>query len=184
MITTAQNIRTGLIRNHSVAYESGGSVCGFGRLGTGKHNSRDNGEISIAYSRWAGMINRCYNKGIDSYKSYGAKGVTVCDEWRDFQAFAKWFYQNYRHGLELDKDIKVDGNKVYGPETCVFASREENQSAIKRGESFIIKSPIGDLIEGVNLSKFCADNGLDCGNMSKVLRGIRLQHKGWSTASE
>src|SRR5215472_7283993 len=30
---------------------------------------------------------RCYNPKSDRYRNYGAKGVTVCDRWQDFQNF-------------------------------------------------------------------------------------------------
>lgn len=35
------------------------------------------------YSAWASMINRCHSKGNHAYKYYGAKGIKVCDRWRN-----------------------------------------------------------------------------------------------------
>ena len=37
------------------------------------------------YRIWAGMLNRCRNKNVKSYKHYGAKGVRVCKEWHKFE---------------------------------------------------------------------------------------------------
>ena len=54
------------------------------------------------------------------------KDVTVCEEWHNFQNFAKWFEDNYVEGFELDKDILVKGNKIYSPETCCFVPKEIN----------------------------------------------------------
>lgn len=39
-------------------------------------------EYRKTYQVWHSMIRRCYNMRCESYKSYGAKGVTVCDRWR------------------------------------------------------------------------------------------------------
>jgi len=54
----------------------------------------------------------------------------VCEEWRNFQNFAKWFEKNYKNEImekwQLDKDILVKRNKVYSPETCAFVPREIN----------------------------------------------------------
>lgn len=76
---------------------------------------------------WRAIISRCYNKNDISYCRYGAKGVVVCDEWRnDFMAFYKWAIENgWQKGLQIDKDIKGDG-KLYSPGTCIFVTRQQN----------------------------------------------------------
>ena len=74
------------------------------------------------YRVWQNMKNRCYNKNVRSYRDYGAKGVTVCDEWlHDFFAFSNWAYANgYDPEAEYGKctidRIDVSGN--YCPENC------------------------------------------------------------------
>ena len=43
------------------------------------------------YREWGYMKNRCYNPNSDSYKYYGARGIIICDEWKDdFMAFYNW----------------------------------------------------------------------------------------------
>ena len=73
------------------------------------------------------MISRCYNDKNQAYGSYGAKGVIVCDEWRnDYYLFEKWALSNgYVRGLELDKDIKGN-SKLYSPQTCLWVSKRKN----------------------------------------------------------
>lgn len=40
------------------------------------------------YKIWKGMKKRCLNKNDHSYNNYGARGITVCNEWaNDFQRF-------------------------------------------------------------------------------------------------
>ena len=71
---------------------------------------------------------RCYNQKTKSYLNYGAKGVTMCDVWlKSPIAFIEWALENgWAQGKEIDKDIKVSGNKVYSPETCLVVDKTTN----------------------------------------------------------
>lgn len=78
------------------------------------------------------MKSRCYYVDDDHYPFYGAKGVTICDEWlNDFISFYNWCMENgYKRGLQIDKDIKakelgVEPN-LYSPERCMFVTSKEN----------------------------------------------------------
>jgi len=83
---------------------------------------------------WRAMIARCYNQKNPSYKTYGAKGITVCERWKRFDYFLedvttiKGFDQELinKGKLVLDKDIINRDAKIYSPETCCFVSRSEN----------------------------------------------------------
>ena len=44
----------------------------------------------------------------------------MCDEWKRYSNFKRWFDENYTPKYDLDKDILVKGNKVYSPDTCCF----------------------------------------------------------------
>ena len=73
------------------------------------------------------MINRCYNKKISKYKNYGARGISVCDEWLDkengFINFYNWAMNNgYQDGLTIERK-NVDSN--YCPENCCWISSEK-----------------------------------------------------------
>jgi hypothetical protein len=39
------------------------------------------------YRVWSGMIQRCLNPDSKHFPMYGARGITVCNRWRDFSAF-------------------------------------------------------------------------------------------------
>jgi len=77
------------------------------------------------YSIWAGIKRRCFNEHENSYKDYGARGISVCEEWRDNPAaFVLWAMTNgYQDGLEIDR-INNDGN--YDPINCRFVSKKQN----------------------------------------------------------
>lgn len=73
------------------------------------------------YQTWHSMLNRCYNeKHLRRQPAY--LGCSVCGEWHKFSVFKAWMIKQDWEGKELDKDLLVQGNKVYGPETCVFVS--------------------------------------------------------------
>lgn len=78
------------------------------------------------YRVWANMLKRCYSANYQkNSKTY--QGCTVVPEWHVFSSFRAWMYGQDWIGLELDKDILLPGNKVYGPDTCVFISGRLNK---------------------------------------------------------
>ena len=80
------------------------------------------------YYTWHGMIQRCYDKKFqEKHPTY--TGCTVCDEWKTFSNFQKWFTNpanGYKEGYHLDKDILIKRNKIYSPQTCCFVPSEIN----------------------------------------------------------
>lgn len=94
------------------------------------------------YARWSDMITRCYSTRFKNRnKTY--KDCAVCDEWLTFSTFSGWMITQDWRGKELDKDVLVQGNKIYSPETCLFVSKEVNSLLIKN------RSSRGDLMIGV-----------------------------------
>ena len=70
------------------------------------------------------MLNRCRNKNMERYRAYGARGISVCDEWHKYPAFYEWAMANgYRNDLTIDR-IDVDGN--YEPANCQWITMVEN----------------------------------------------------------
>ena len=71
------------------------------------------------------MIKRCHKPECKHYDRYGARGITVCDEWRkDCKAFYKWAKENgYKAGLQLDR---IDNGGNYEPNNCRWVSVREN----------------------------------------------------------
>jgi hypothetical protein len=78
---------------------------------------------------WAGMIRRCHHTKSNTYKFYGAKGITVCDRWRaSFRAFKEDMGERPA-GLTLDR---IDGTKGYSPDNCRWATMVEQRANQKR----------------------------------------------------
>lgn len=67
---------------------------------------------------------RCYNPDVIAFKYYGAKGVTICDEWlNDFEQFYFWSLENgYQENLTIDR-IDVNGN--YEPSNCRWVTSKK-----------------------------------------------------------
>ena len=73
---------------------------------------------------WSGVLSRCCNPGNKSYSNYGGRGITVCEEWKDFSLFHSWALSSgYQEGLEIDR---TNNNGGYCPENCRWVSRSVN----------------------------------------------------------
>ena len=89
-------------------------------------------------------MSRCYD-GIYKLKHPTYKDCVVCEEWHNFQNFARWCTAQKGYGLlgyNLDKDLLVKGNKVYSPEACSLIPQEINK-AITKQTMFKSGLPIG-----------------------------------------
>ena len=79
----------------------------------------------VHYSRWKGIMGRCYNPKFPNYKYYGARGIGVYDGWHDPAAFSAGLPDGYFHGAELDR---IDNEKGYEPGNCRWVTRSRNQN--------------------------------------------------------
>lgn len=105
------------------------------------------------YVAWKNMLARCYSQRFHKHRpTY--HGCSVTQEWLTFSAFREWMNGQDHEGKQLDKDILFPGNKVYGPNTCVFVTRQINSFLTDCGSSRG-ELPIGVCRDGGRFRAFC-----------------------------
>lgn len=72
---------------------------------------------NVLYNRYNAMKNSCYNPKNSSYKNNGARGITVCDLWKnDFMEFYNWAIT---HGFTHQRVLhRTDRDKEFSPDNC------------------------------------------------------------------
>lgn len=73
------------------------------------------------YHGYRDMIRRCEDPSHKDYPNYGAKGIKVCAEWKDFRFFLKDMGERPT-GMTLDR---IDNSKGYFKENCRWATRKQ-----------------------------------------------------------
>ena len=97
------------------------------------------------FNIWNHMRYRCFNQNHSKYEYYGAKGTTVCDEWKNsYEAFKEWSIANgYDDTKEIDKDTICNRDgiepKIYSPNTCMWVTKEENLKQRTGSDKYRIK---------------------------------------------
>lgn len=80
---------------------------------------------------WNCILDRCYSeRELKKHPAY--VGCSVSEDWWLLSNFKKWYDEHYVHGWQIDKDLLVKGNKVYGPDTCCFVPLEINVSIVQK----------------------------------------------------
>jgi len=87
-------------------------------------------EFVDLYHRWGSMKRRCCGSGCNSYKDYSGRGITMCEEWKDYNKFRNWALSHgYSKKLTIER-IDVNGN--YCPENCTWIPAEMQPQNTRR----------------------------------------------------
>jgi hypothetical protein len=118
------------------------------------------GNQTRIYKIYHGIKNRCLKEREPSYKKYGAKGITICDEWKNsFEAFYEWAISNgYADNLSIDR---IDGTKGYSPDNCRWASFEVQNNNTSRNHLITYNGKTQTMAQwaeeiGINYNKLSA----------------------------
>lgn len=101
-------------------------------------NFKHGGKNTRLYSIWKTMRNRCRNPNNYKYHRYGGRGISVCEEWDDFETFREWALLNgYSDDLTIDR---IDNDGDYTPSNCRWATpvMQSNNRSL-RSDSVLIE---------------------------------------------
>lgn len=99
--------------------------CGCRRYKDLSKRNQSHGESRTRlYRIWRGMVTRCNTPSSSSFKNYGARGISVCNDWKsDYMVFKDWAHENgYTDELTIER-IDVNGN--YEPSNCTWITKSE-----------------------------------------------------------
>jgi hypothetical protein len=79
---------------------------------------------------WCGIKSRCYNKNVKEYPDYGARGITVCDEWR--KSFAAFFEAVGPRPTPQHSIGRINNDGPYEPANVEWQSKETQMNNTRR----------------------------------------------------
>lgn len=134
------------------------------------HNAGTHGmSHSKAYLAYQGMLQRTSNPKANSYKNYGARGIEVCERWREsFENFYADMGEPPTSSHTLDRKDN-DGN--YEPDNCRWVTRKTQQRNTRgnrivhwRGRDMCVaevaeleRVPVARLYQGLYKGRMVAD---------------------------
>lgn len=167
------------------------TVYGVGFIGRGSAISHIVSDVTREYNLWMHMLCRCYSGKFETYKD-----CTVDVRWHNYQNFYhdikviygynRWFLNKEK--MQIDKDIKIPGNKIYSVDTCLFVTAKENagESNVRgnlAGNKYLAtRISDGYTEELTNMAAFGRKYNCDRSRISECTRGKIKSTKGWSFA--
>lgn len=140
------------------------------------------------YRVWWHMTRRCYNPKDTSYRLYGERGVVTSEKWKSVDGFFDdadsvpgWDKELFLSELlQLDKDLKIEGNKLYSLETCLWVHPNVNvglRPNLMRPK--IALTPDGERIRYFNTQELLRSHKLNKNAILDCLTYKIPNHHGW-----
>ena len=138
----------------------------------------ESGKLFKSYSTWHGILERSYSAIYHArFPTY--IGCSVAEEWLSFSNFERYYIKNHFGCAHLDKDILIPGNKLYGPDTCVFISPMLNNLLLTKGSCRGI-CPLGVTFTRGKYHASVSENG--CNRHLGSFPTALLAHQAWQRA--
>jgi hypothetical protein len=117
---------TGLTSLRTGSTSSCGCLAAEGNNAT--HGAARNGKLTPEYMSWKGMRARCQYKKHKDYKSYGGRGITVCERWSKFENFLADMGER-PPGYSIER---IDVNGHYEPANCTWIPMSDQPKTRRR----------------------------------------------------
>lgn len=121
------------------------------------------------YRTWCNMVQRCYNPRNSQYRDYGARGISICAEWRsDFMRFVSDMGEKPtpKHTIE-----RKNNDEGYTPDNCEWADRSSQMRNTRRNHLVRFRGRLMPLVEACELS------GVNYGTAKWRLRNGRSEEE-------
>lgn len=103
-------------RRASEANTTHGNCCGYKK--------------TTLYTKWAQMMQRCFNENHRQYDRYGGRDIYVTPEWFDFTVFRDWCYATgWKKGLSIDR---IDNDNYYEPSNCQWLTVSDHSKKTRK----------------------------------------------------
>jgi hypothetical protein len=116
------------------------------------------------YRSWASMKSRCHNENVPHYKDYGGRGITVCEEWMEFENF----YKDMREKPEGKTLDRINNDKGYYKKNCRWATRKEQSNNVRTNRHLVYKN------KTQTMAQWAEEFGMSINTLHERLR------RGWS----
>jgi hypothetical protein len=123
------------------------------------------------YTIWCGIRRRCNNTSAPAYKNYGARGISVCEQWSEFSQFADWAHEGYSDDLTIDR-IDVNGN--YEPTNCQWIPKAAQ--SVNRRSTILDRTKVAEirarLAGGERQIDLATEFGVSRHNIFRIAHGL------------
>lgn len=104
---------------------------------------------------WTSMKQRCLNPRNPAYFRYGARGITVYEEWKNYFTFRNWAMANgYKDDLTIDR---IDNNGNYEPYNCRWVDMKKQARNTRRNHLITYKGATHCISEWAEIIGMKAD---------------------------
>ena len=146
----------------------------------GKNNSnyKHGYKNTKLYDVWSSMKHRCLNLKATSYKDYGGRGITICNEWLEFIPFRDWSLNNgYADNLQINR---INNNGNYEPTNCNWITHSENMKNRRKPKTEKLTSEIANKIRELYIIEGWTQKQLaEKYNVSIALISSIINNKRW-----
>jgi hypothetical protein len=88
------------------------------------------------YHTWGNMLDRCININSLLYKSYGGRGIKVCNRWKGKKGFINFLEDLGKKPSSKHQLDRIDNDGNYEPKNCRWVTPKEN-TRNKRNTKYI-----------------------------------------------